>query len=138
MVKSVRVEPKESTAYLTKARQFLDESRAGAAAGRADAAMLCAIHAAISAMDAVTVALAGLRSADPNHLAAAELLRVAGRGAGEFETRARQFSALLQKKNLVEYEARNANVAEVEDAVKRAGRLVEWAAAEIEKALGGS
>jgi len=98
--------------------------------------MLCAIHAAISAADAVTVALAGLRSTDPNHLAAAELLRVAGRGAGEFETRARQFSALLQKKNLVEYEARNGNIAEVEDAVKRAERLVEWAA--IEEALGSS
>jgi len=123
VVKSVRVAPQESLAYLRKARQFVEESRAGAAAGRADA---------------VTVALAGLRSTDPIHLAAAELLRVAGRGAGEFETRARQFSALLQKKNLVEYEARDANIAEVEDAVKRAERLVEWVAAEIEKALGSS
>jgi hypothetical protein len=138
MVKTVRVEPQESLAYLRKARQFVDGSRVAAVAGRADAAMLCAIHAAISAADGVTVALAGLRSTDPNHLAAAELLRVAGRGAGDFETRARQFSALLQKKNLVEYEARNATVAEVEDAVKRAERLVEWAAEVVERGLGRS
>src|SRR5438132_1522281 len=73
-----RVERTEARPYLAKAQQFVAEARSGLQSGRADAALLCAIHAAISAADAVTVALAGQRSADPNHLAAADLLRSVG------------------------------------------------------------
>ena len=97
------------------------------AAGRSNAALLCAIHAAISSADAVTVALSEVRSTDPNHLVLADLLRSAGRGSDEFETHARQLVSLLQLKNLIEYEARTARLAEAEDAVKRARRLVDWA-----------
>jgi len=62
--------------------QFLAEADTAATANRPDAAMLCAIHAAISAADAVTIGLSQLRSTDPNHAAAADLLRSAARDAG--------------------------------------------------------
>lgn len=61
----------------------MEEARAAAAAGRSDAAMLSAIHAAISAADAVTVALAGRRSADPDHQAVADLSDQAVQGETE-------------------------------------------------------
>jgi hypothetical protein len=98
--------------------------------------MLCAIHAAISATDAVTIALSGVRSTDPNHLAAAGLLRDAGRGSDEFEARARQLVTLIQKKNVVEYDGRNARESEAEDAVKRAERILDWATAIVGKSGG--
>ena len=98
--------------------------------------MLCAIHAAICATDAVTIALAGVRSTHPNHLAAADLLRDAGRGSAEFEARARQLVTLLQKKNVVEYDGRNAREPEAKDAVKRADRLLDWASAIVAESGG--
>jgi HEPN domain-containing protein len=128
VAKTTRIERSEAANYLRKATQFLAEADAAATANRPDAAMLCAIHAAISAADAVTVGLSQLRSTDPNHAAAADLLRAAGRGAEEFEARAKQLSALIQKKNLVEYEGRGAKVADAEDACKLARRIVEWSA----------
>jgi hypothetical protein len=92
-----------------------------------DAAMLNAIHAAISATDAVTVALAGQRSADPDHGRAADLLDEVGGGSSEVSAHARQLRQLLARKNVVEYESRRAAAGEAMDAVKRADRLVAWA-----------
>lgn len=62
--KTVQVRSSEASLYLDKAMQFLEQARAGLEAGRYDAASLDGIHAAISATDAVTSALAGLRSSD--------------------------------------------------------------------------
>jgi hypothetical protein len=89
--------------------------------------MLNAIHAAISAADAVTVAVAGIRSADPDHLRAADLLQEVGGGPGELANHSSQLRELLSRKNVVEYESRRATLREATDAVKRAERLVTWA-----------
>lgn len=132
--KAIRTSRSEATLYLAKATQFADQARAALAAGSSDAALLLSIHAAISAGDAVTVALAGLRSADPDHARAVDLVESVARGSDEVRQRARQLSALLQKKNLVEYESRRSSAAEAKDAVARAGRLVDWAASTVAKA----
>ena len=99
-----------------------------------DAAMLDAIHAAISAADAVTVALAGQRSADPDHGRAADLLDEVGGRSSEVRAHARQLRQLLGRKNAVEYESRRATAREAADAVKRADRLVAWASGVVEAA----
>ena len=79
--KTAQVRRNEAPLYLDKAVQFLEQGRSGLDAGRNDAALLDAIHAAISATDAVTTALAGVRSTDPDHQRAAdELLRVCRSG----------------------------------------------------------
>ena len=70
--KSVAASRAEARLYLEKADQFLEEARSAITSSRYDAGMLTAIHAAISAADAVTVALAGRRSADPDHQRAVE------------------------------------------------------------------
>ena len=88
--------------------------------------MLNAIHAAISAADAVTVGLSGLRSTDSDHQRVADLLLQVGRSES-LTTHVRQLRVLLSQKNMVEYESRRATAAEASDAVSRAKRIVDWA-----------
>lgn len=73
--KVARVHRRDATQHLGKAISFIEAAEAELEAGRADAAALCAIHAAIAAADSVTVALAGQRSTDPDHQRAVTLLR---------------------------------------------------------------
>jgi HEPN domain-containing protein len=120
--------------YLDKAVQFIEQARAGLDADRNDAALLDAIHAAISGTDAVTIALAGLRSTDPDHQRAADLLEEVAGSAKENRERARQLRALLARKNTVEYESRKARVKDARDGVERAGRIVDWAKDVLAKA----
>ena len=134
LAKTVSVSRAESAPYLAKAEQFVEEARAALDSSRDDAAMLNAVHAAISALDAVTVALAGLRSADPDHQRAVDLLEEVASGSEEIKTRVRQTRQLLAKKNMVEYESRRATAKEARDAVERASRIVDWAAVTIQRA----
>lgn len=123
-----------ATHYLSKAEQFLEEATIAAEASRHDAAMLNAVHAAISASDAVTVVLAGRRSADPDHQRAADLLEQVAGSSTEIRTRVRQLRGILARKNSVEYEARRATGKDAADAVARAARFVGWAAETVGRA----
>jgi HEPN domain-containing protein len=124
----------EAKLYLDKAVQFIEQARAGLDAGRNDAALLDAIHAAISGTDAATIALAGVRSTDPDHRRAADLLEAVAGSAPEGRERARQLRALLTRKNTVEYESRRASVKDARDGVERSGRIVDWAKEVLAKA----
>lgn len=132
--KTVSVSRAEARLYLAKAEQFSAEADAALSGSRNDAAMLNAIHAAISAVDAVTTALAGLRSADPDHQRAIDLLEEVASGSDEVKTRARQMRQLLTRKNIVEYESRRATAKEARQAVERANRIVTWAAQTVRRA----
>ena len=72
--KTHRVPKAKARAYLKKAIQFLAAATAARDAGQSDAALLLAVHSGISACDSVAIAFAGVRSADPDHLRAADLL----------------------------------------------------------------
>lgn len=124
--KRVNVERRQARAFLTKTDEFLAAARASKEAGRNDDAMLEAIHAAISATDAVTCALAGIRSTDPDHSREADLLEEIG-PKGEVASHARQLRQLLANKNAVEYESRRTTTKEASDALKRAERFTGWA-----------
>lgn len=124
----------EAQLFLAKAKQFLEEGGTALDGTRHDAVMLNAIHAAISASDAVTTALAGRRSADPDHQRAADLLEEVAAGSGEIKARARQLRQLLARKNIVEYESRRATAKEARDALSRAERFVGWADETVRKA----
>ena len=122
--KTVQVRRGEARLYLEKSIEFLEQARAGLDASRNDAALLDAIHAAISGADAATIALGGVRSSDPDHQRAADLLEeIAG---SEGRERARQLRALLGRKNTVEYESKKASARDARDGVDRAGRIVDW------------
>ncbi len=132
--KTVAVPKAEARLYLGKAEEFLAEAAAALAGNRHDAAMLNAIHAAISAADAVTAGLAGRRSADPDHQRAADLLQQIAAGSDEIGTWVRQLRTLLAKKNAVEYESRKATPREARDSVERADRVVSWAREVVQRA----
>lgn len=125
--KIVEVRRADAVQYLDKASEFALEAQHALDAARHDAAMLGAVHAGISAADAVTVALAGRRSADSDHQRAADLLEEVGRNSSDIRRRVRQLRALLAKKNTVEYENKRTTGPEATDAVRRSVRLVAWA-----------
>jgi hypothetical protein len=132
--KTVTTSRGQASLYLAKAQQFLEEAQQAVKGRRHDAAMLNSIHAAISATDAVTVALSGRRSADPDHQRAADLLEEVGGRSESITARVKQLRALLGKKNQVEYESRRGKASEGMDAVARALRFVEWAAEIVQHA----
>jgi HEPN domain-containing protein len=130
--KTVAGERAEATHHLSKAQQFLDVAKASLRDQLSDATMLNAIHAGISAADAVTIAVAGERSADPDHQRAVNLLEEVAGASEVVRNRARQLRMLIQKKNAVEYESRRASRDEAAQAVERAERLVAWAQDAVE------
>jgi HEPN domain-containing protein len=132
--KTLQVRRGEARLYLEKAIQFIDQARSGLDAGRNDAALLNAIHAAISGTDATTIALAGVRSTDLDHQRAADLLEEVAGSAPDGRERARQLRTLLARKNAVEYESRKASAKDARDGVERAGRIVDWAKEVLAKA----
>jgi len=132
--KTTQVRRGEARLYLDKAIQFMEQARSGLDASRNDAALLDAIHAAISGTDAATIALAGVRSTDPDHQRAADLLAEVAGSAPESRERARQLRTLLARKNTVEYESRKASANDARDGVERASRIVDWAKEVLAKA----
>lgn len=133
-LKTHEVSQAKARSYLSKAQQFLESSTASLGAERHDAALLLAIHAGLTACDAVTVALRGVRSVEADHLRAADLLEAAAREASDVQQHAAQLRGLLKVKNLVEYEDRRASAREAEAGTKRAERLVDWAMAVLNRA----
>ena len=125
--RTVPVARSEARKYLGKAEQFLIEAQAALDGERHDAALLNAIHAAISAADAVSVALGGRRSTDPDHQRAVTLLEEIAGGSEGIGARVRQLRVLLARKNAVEYESRRATMKDAGDSVERADRIVGWA-----------
>jgi HEPN domain-containing protein len=132
--KTVEAPRSEAPLYIAKAVQFVEEASAAIESSRNDAAMLNAVHAAITAADAICVAIAGRRSADPDHQRAADLLQEIGGGSQGISGHVRQLRMLLAKKNVVEYESRQAKAKEASEAVQRAERFVDWAKQIVEAA----
>lgn len=94
---------------------------------------MCAVHAGISAADAFTVGLAGVRSTDADHLRVVDLLCEVGRDARGVDTKAQQPSALLGLKNRIEYEDKLARETDAATAIDRGDRIVEWAVGQVRK-----
>jgi HEPN domain-containing protein len=132
--KTVKTQRSEARLYLAKAQQFCAEAIAAMENSRNDAAMLNAVHAAISAADAVCIALGGRRSSDPDHQRAADLLREIGGNSAGMSSQGRRLRELLSKKNAVEYESRRATAREATGAVQRAERFVTWASQTVDAA----
>jgi HEPN domain-containing protein len=132
--KRISVPRQEAVSHLAKAEQFLRTAEVAQKDGFNDAAMLNAIHAGISAIDAVTVTLAGIRSTDPDHARAADLLDEVAAGPGEARASARQLRQLLGRKSAVEYQSKRAASGEAADAVKRARRLFDWSRGVVSQA----
>ena len=100
--KTRSVPPRAAGNYRRKAREFAATMEGALKDGRWNAAALNAVHAAISAVDAMLAAFAGIRSSDRNHRHIVPLLT--DHLGQEGERAARHVERVVATKNLVEYE----------------------------------
>jgi HEPN domain-containing protein len=117
-------------AYLKKSREFLRSAESALALGDWDAVGLNAVHAAISAADALLVYYGGVRSAGDSHHDVAGLLRLHVRD-DQISSKVQTLSKVLGYKHLSAYEDREVTEAEARDAEKLARRFLEWAQARL-------
>ena len=118
--------PKEdSIVALQKAQQFNDAAHTEYEKDRWDAAGLNAIHAGISAADAVLIYTVGIRSVAQDHANLSSLLEST---VESFHGAPRtQLVGLLKMKNIVAYEQRLITQNEAYSLVKAADRFLAWA-----------
>lgn len=112
--------------YLQKARENLEAAKESLQAGRWNAATINAVHSGISATDALTVFMIGVRHAGQRHEDALSLLQTLNLPKNELKNKSRQLSRLLSIKNASEYEERLIRKKEAATAVRDAERYVEW------------
>lgn len=116
--------------YLKKAGEFLRAAQAASGLGDWDAVGLNAVHAAISAADALLVYYGGVRSTGDSHHDVAGLLRQHIEDK-ELGSKIQTLSKVLAYKNLAAYEDREVTEAEGRDAEKLARRFLEWVQARL-------
>lgn len=123
-IKTAKVDRGRAGAYLRKAQEFADDARDALKAERWNAAGLSAVHAVISAADAATVHAFRVRSRETDHEQVYELLR---RLPDEDAlAKADQAVQVIERKNLIEYEARLFEEEEVRALVEKSLRFLTW------------
>lgn len=113
--------------YLIKAEQFNETARDAFQKGNWNAVGLNAVHAAISANDAITVYFKKLRSVSDKHSDAVNLLLEVLPKNKEAKNFSKHLMWLINRKNLIEYESRLFYRKEAAEALKHAERFLNWA-----------
>ena len=119
------VPPREAPDYLAKAEEFQRAASRSLASGDPSAAGMLAIHAGITAVDAITIHFLGLRSAGQRHADAIAL--VAQTAHPRRADLQRQLNQLISEKKSVEYEGRRISSGDSEKMVKLSARIVDAA-----------
>jgi HEPN domain-containing protein len=119
-----RVSAAQARIYLGKAEEFLVAARDSLEAGHSLAATSLAVHAGISAGDAICGARTGKRAAGSDHGQVVALLSQAGR---EGTDAVRTLTRLIPLKNRAEYEPEDVPKATAKRAVENAERIVQIA-----------
>ena len=110
--------------YLAKADEFFDIMNESISKGKFNAAVLNAIHCAISSADALTVFYKGVRHADDRHEDIVVLLNTLG--LQDMQSKNRQLLDLLRIKNSAEYEEKLMTETNALDSIKNAERFFKW------------
>lgn len=121
--------------FLMKSGEYLESAEANLAAGRYTPAAGDAIHAGISAKDAIVTALTGSTGKSKDHATAAKELRQALAKRPEATTAERALRELIASKGDVEYGTDVVTAIKAEPLVRRARTLVELGIAIVR--LGG-
>lgn len=124
--KTTAITREQARTYLGKAAEFLKSARENMKNGQVNSAGLLAVHAAISAADALLGHHSGIRSSSTDHRVTAELIMDMGSGAEEWKKQGNRLNRIIGKKNLIEYEARQLNDREAAQLVEQAGRFLDW------------
>ena len=117
--------------YLIKAGQFLETARDAYFKKNWNAVGLNAVHAAISANDALCVYLSKSRSVSEKHSDAVILLLQVFKHGVQAKEYSKHLSWLINRKNLIEYESRLFYKQEAEEALVHAERFIKWAKQEL-------
>jgi len=119
--------------YWLKAKQFLETAQDSYLKENWNSVGLNAVHAAISANDALTVAYKKIRSASEKHNDSVGLLLETFNHDAETKKTSRHLLWLIGRKNLVEYESRLFYKKEAAEALLHADRFLSWAEAKLSK-----
>lgn len=111
--------------YIQKALECLESSRTAFAKSHWNSCVINAVHAGISAADALTVFFLGKRCAGERHAEVIALLKQLD-FPQELQKKFQQLSALLDIKDLAEYEEKLVSQQDAEAAVKNAERFLAW------------
>ena len=123
-MKTRNVEKQKHRNYLIKADEFFDMMNESFAKRKFNAAVLNAVHCAISSADALTVFYKGVRHAGERHEDVVVLLNTLN--LPEMPNKNRQLLALLYIKNSAEYEEKLMTQANAFDSIKNAERFCKW------------
>ncbi len=110
--------------YAARAEEYLEAAAQDLKDGRHSAATSAAVHAGINAADAITGTLRGIRSSDPDHGRAVDLLEASGKDGKDAS---KYLARLIPLKSKAEYDPGTVPRSKAESAVKSASRLVEIA-----------
>jgi uncharacterized protein (UPF0332 family) len=111
--------------YLKKAGEFLSSAQDSLIKEKWNAAGLNAIHAGISATDALLVALHGIRSTSPKHDDTLKLINSLVKHK-ELEENIGHLRSLISMKSIVEYDQRLITQSEAVSLSKHSERLLAW------------
>lgn len=123
-MKSRSVDRHKYNNYLIKADEFFDMMNESFAKRKFNAAVLNAVHCAMSAADALTVFYKGVRHAGERHEDVVALLNTLG--LADMQSKNRQLLDLLRIKNSAEYEEKLMTEANALDSIKNAERFFKW------------
>ncbi len=112
--------------YLKKATEFYESAKDEFEKRRWNSCVLNAIHCAISAADALTVAFNGIRHAGERHEDVVKLLQELDIDKKMLKDKTRQLLALLDVKNMTEYEEKLTTENGADVALKNAERFYGW------------
>jgi HEPN domain-containing protein len=112
--------------YLKKSEECFVAAHECLKARRWNAAVISAVHCGISACDALTVFMLGVRHAGDRHEDAINLLQTIGLPRDVLTTKSKQLTRLLGIKNAAEYEERLMNENDAREAVRDAERFFSW------------
>jgi len=112
--------------YLKKAEECFSAAQECLDAGHWNAAVINAVHCGISACDALTVFMLGVRHAGDRHEDAISLFQTVALPRDILAAKSKQLSRLLGIKNAAEYEERLMNENDAREAVRDAERFFTW------------
>lgn len=125
IIKTTSVHKSDYANYLKKAAEFHEIMLEGLSKGKWNAVGLNAIHAGISAADALLVFLHGIRSTSPKHDDIIKLI-TSLIPHKEAKDKISHLRNLIGMKNIVEYEVRLIDKGEALSLSKHASRFLEW------------
>ena len=96
-------------------------------AKRYNSATILAVHAVISACDALTSFYLQQRCASDRHLDVLSLISRLPFDKGELDAKSKQIARVIDVKNVAEYEERLISAREAENAARDAERTLKWA-----------